>query len=121
MTASSTENCLFCRIVRGEIPAGRLRESPDSLAIADISPQAPHHCLLIPKRHAADIGEFMKGPRAAEEMADLLAVGMGLVAEKGLSERGYRLVVNTGREGGQTVPHLHIHLSAGREMGWPPG
>lgn len=121
MTASPATSCLFCRIVKGEIPAGRIRESGDSLAIADIAPQAPHHYLLIPKRHATDIGEFMKGPRAAAEMADLLNLGLELALTEHLPERGYRLVVNTGQEGGQTVPHLHIHLLAGREMGWPPG
>ena len=121
MTDPSTERCLFCRIIQGDIPAGSAGESLHSLAIADIAPQAPHHYLLIPKRHATDIGEFMKGPRAAEEMEDLLNLGLDLLAKNGLAERGYRLVANTGREGGQTVPHLHIHLLAGREMGWPPG
>lgn len=121
MKAPSPDPCLFCRIIRGEIPAGRLGESADSVAIADIAPQAPHHVLLIPKRHSPHIGEFMKGPRAAEEMKDLLDLGQGIVAKKNLEEKGYRLVINTGEEGGQTVPHLHIHLLAGREMGWPPG
>jgi len=121
MTPETAAPCLFCQIVEGAIPAGRLRESRDSLVIADLSPQAPHHYLLIPKRHAADIGQFMKGERAAEELADLLAQGLALAGEKGFAERGYRLVANTGPDGGQTVGHLHIHLLAGREMGWPPG
>lgn len=114
-------SCLFCKIVQGEIPAARIRESEHTLIIADIVPQAPVHFLILPKRHAANLSEFMKGPNAAPELDNLFSQALLLVEEKNLSRKGYRLVVNTGEEGGQTVPHLHVHLLAGRLMGWPPG
>jgi histidine triad (HIT) family protein len=113
--------CLFCRIVNNEIPASRIRESEHSLIIADIAPQAPAHFLVLPKRHAKDLAAFMKGENASSELADLFTQTIHLTEEKGLEPEGYRLVVNTGEDGGQTVAHLHIHLLAGRRMGWPPG
>lgn len=120
MTASSAD-CLFCRILRGEIPATVLGRSDRTLVIADINPQAPLHALVIPRRHAEDIGAFMAGKNAEAEFADLVAQALALAKEKQIDRTGYRLVVNTGSDGGQTVGHLHIHLLAGRPMGWPPG
>ncbi|EQD24766.1 MAG: histidine triad nucleotide-binding protein [Nitrospirae bacterium] len=123
MTSKSapSSDCLFCRIVRGEIPSTPLGQSDDTLIIQDIAPQAPFHALVIPRRHAADIGEFMKGETAPSELSDLFSTALALVEDRGIDRKGYRLVVNTGRDGGQTVGHLHFHLLAGRPMGWPPG
>lgn len=112
-------DCLFCRIVRGELPAHRVAETDRVFAFRDIDPQAPTHVLLIPKQHlagsAADLGS---------EHADLLAELFGLAAkiarDEGL-EQGWRLVTNVGPHAGQTVPHLHLHLLGGRPMHWPPG
>jgi histidine triad (HIT) family protein len=113
--------CLFCKIVRGEIPAPRIRESEHSLIIADIAPQAPMHFLALPKRHAENLDAFMKEREGPSELADLFSQTLLLTEEKGLAQKGYRLVINTGEEGGQTVDHLHVHLLSGRQMGWPPG
>jgi histidine triad (HIT) family protein len=112
-------DCLFCRIARGEIPAQKVAESELTLAFRDISPQAPTHVLLIPKRHAADSAA---APSAADAtlLADLFALAARVAREEKL-ERGWRLVTNVGADGGQTVPHLHFHLLGGRAMQWPPG
>ena len=114
-------DCLFCRILRGEIPSTPLWQTEKTLIIADIMPQAPFHALVIPRRHAADIGEFMKDDGASPELSDLFTSALGLIGERRIDRKGYRLVINTGREGGQTVGHLHLHLLAGRPLGWPPG
>lgn len=114
----STE-CLFCRIVAGEIPAAKIHEDDLILAIRDRNPMAPVHVLLMPKVHidsALDLTE-VDAPLAGR----LLAAGAALARSEGLAERGYRLVINAGADGGQTVGHLHIHLLGGRTMRWPPG
>jgi len=111
-------DCLFCRIVAGTIPAKKMYEDELSLAFADINPQAPTHLLIIPKEHVASQAH------AQEEHAALLGHLMAKAAEvardAGL-DGGYRVVVNTGADGGQTVDHLHLHLLGGRHMRWPPG
>lgn len=110
-------DCLFCRIVRKEIPAQIVAETDDCLAFRDISPQAPTHVLVIPKSHVASVAE----------VADPLVVGrVVLMAAEiartlGVEEAGYRVVINTGVDGGQSVHHLHAHLLAGRSLSWPPG
>ena len=111
-------DCLFCKIVAGTIPAKRLHETPDILAFADINPQAPTHLLLIPKRHIASHAHAL--PEDAALLGTLFAAAGDLACAHHL-DRGYRLVVNTGPDGGQTVDHLHIHLLGGRPLGWPPG
>lgn len=123
MTAKSPPpaDCLFCRILRGEIPATPLWQSEKTLIIADIAPQAPFHALVIPRLHAADIGEFMKEKGGPSELSDLFASALALIEDRRIDRKGYRLVINTGAEGGQTVGHLHLHLLAGRPLGWPPG
>jgi histidine triad (HIT) family protein len=107
-------DCLFCKIAANQIPVKRLDEDDLSLAFPDIGPQAPTHILLIPKQHFA---------RAAEAPADLL--GHLLARATTIAERdlpgGYRIVINSGDDGGQTVHHLHLHILGGRPMGWPPG
>jgi histidine triad (HIT) family protein len=115
---SMSSDCLFCRIVAGSIPAKRVYEDELCLCFADINPQAPTHLLIIPKEHIASTAE------AEQEHAALLGHMVARAAEvargAGLN-RGYRIVINTGDDGGQTVDHLHLHLLGGRHMSWPPG
>ncbi len=110
--------CLFCKIVDGKIPAERIYEDDNSIAIADINPQALIHVLVLPKRHIASLAET--GPEDTELLGKLMAAAAEVARRRNL-ERGYRVVVNTGAEGGQTVHHLHLHVLGGRHMGWPPG
>ena len=110
-------DCLFCRIVRKEIPAQIVAETDDCLAFRDISPQAPTHVLVIPKEHVDSLSKI-SDPLIVGRMAVLAAE---LAKTLGVSDAGYRLVVNTGDDGGQTVHHLHAHLLGGRSMHWPPG
>ncbi len=111
------DQCLFCKIVRGEIPAQRVAESASCLAFRDIAPQAPTHVLVIPKAHYASLSETPDASVLGEmgELAKQVAVTLGVAAT------GYRCVVNTGADGGQTVHHVHLHLLAGRPLHWPPG
>ena len=111
------DNCLFCKIVRGDIPAQRVAENDVCLAFRDIAPQAPTHVLVIPKAHYASLNDTPDASvlGAMGEMAKEVARALGV------AESGYRVVVNTGRDGGQTVHHLHLHLLAGRGLHWPPG
>jgi histidine triad (HIT) family protein len=111
-------DCLFCKIVAGDIPAQLVAESDTALAFYDIAPQAPVHVLVIPKAHVTDINEI-DGERPV--MDDLIALVQRVVADEGVKDTGYRLVVNVGVDGQQTVPHLHIHVLGGRRMTWPPG
>jgi histidine triad (HIT) family protein len=111
-------DCLFCRIVAGSVPAKRVYEDEDVLAFADIGPQAPTHLLIIPKRHIASLADAE--PEDMPLLGRLMAATAKLAESKGLAG-GYRVVVNTGDDGGQTVPHLHLHLLGGRQMTWPPG
>lgn len=111
-------DCLFCKIASRAIPVERLYEDERVLAFPDINPQAPTHVLVIPKQHIASHADAAAGD--ADLLGHLLwAVGQVARAKK--LERGYRLVINTGPDGGQTVDHLHLHLLGGRAMHWPPG
>ncbi len=114
----ASPDCLFCKIVAGVIPASRLHETSDVLAFADLHPQAPVHLLIIPKRHIASHAHTQSADAAL--LGTLLAEAGELARAQHL-DRGYRLVVNTGPDGGQTVDHLHVHLLGGRALGWPPG
>ena len=111
-------DCLFCRIVAGEIPATVLHETDEVLAFRDIAPQAPTHVVVIPKAHHADAAALTAADPALA--GRLLAAGAEVAAAEGLSD-GYRFVVNTGADGGQTVFHVHLHVLGGRAMTWPPG
>ena len=111
------DNCLFCKIIRGEIPAAKLYEDEEVIAFRDISPQAPVHFLVIPKKH-------IKGPAAvaAEDerlIGKLLRTGSEIAAQEGIAH--YRVVFNNGSQAGQSVFHLHMHILGGRHMTWPPG
>ncbi len=110
-------SCLFCRIIAREIPAKLVAESEDALAFHDIAPQAPVHVLVIPKAHSASLAETPDG----QALAAVSELAKRVARELGVEASGYRLVVNTGADGGQTVHHLHAHLLAGRAMAWPPG
>lgn len=111
--------CIFCKIISKEIPSQVFSESADWIAIRDINPQAPHHLLLVPRRHVANL-DAMSGSDAPL-LASLFLGAAQLARDIGEAAGGYRVVVNTGSNGGQTVGHLHLHLLAGRPMGWPPG
>lgn len=112
-------DCLFCRIVAGEIPASMVRETEDAIVIRDVNPQAPVHLLVIPRKHFADVAEAVTEDEPLVGRLNRLAADVA--AADGLEKNGYRVVVNTGRDGGQTVFHLHIHVLGGRPMMWPPG
>jgi histidine triad (HIT) family protein len=115
-------DCLFCKIVAGTIPSKKVFEDESVLAFADISPQAPVHLLIIPKKHYASLEEFGGGVGDGDEnlLGHLHSVAAQLARTQGLGG-GYRTVINTGTDGGQTVGHLHVHLLGGRAMHWPPG
>jgi len=111
-------NCIFCKIIAGDIPAKLVFEDEDVLAFHDITPQAPIHLLIIPRKH-------ISGPETLTEadeplIGKLVRVGTDLAAQFGLTD-GYRLVMNNGERAGQTVFHLHLHVLGGRAMTWPPG
>jgi histidine triad (HIT) family protein len=112
-------DCLFCAIAAGDIPATRVYEDDDVVAIRDINPQAPTHILVIPREHIVSAAEI--GPDHDPLWARMLHVAQQLSRSEGIDDAGYRLVTNVGRAGGQTVPHLHLHLLGGRPMTWPPG
>ena len=111
-------DCLFCRIVAGEIPSDLLHEDDDVIAFRDIAPQAPTHVLVIPRRHIPDAQALIDADGAL--LAKLFAVIRTIADEAGLGT-GYRVVTNVGTDAGQSVPHLHFHLLGGRTMTWPPG
>ena len=103
-------NCIFCRVVAGEIPANLVYEDKQVVAFPDIHPQAPVHVLIVPRAHVKSLAELQDG-----DLAGRLLLAVGEVARReGVAERGFRTVINTGPESGQTVPHLHLHLLAGR-------
>ncbi len=107
-------DCLFCRIVAGEIPATLVRESERTLAFRDIAPQAPTHVLVVPRDHYQDVAALSAHP---ELLAELVEQAHAVAAEEGIGERGYRLVFNTGPDAGQTVFHAHVHVLGGRPLG----
>jgi histidine triad (HIT) family protein len=117
-------DCLFCRMVAGEIPADVVHETDRVLAFRDMDPKAPTHVLVIPKEHHATVGALAAadGPLLAEVVssAHVVASQEGLVSD-GSAEPGYRLVTNTGPQAGQSVHHVHFHVLGGRPMKWPPG
>jgi len=113
------ESCIFCRIVRKEIPARIVYENERILAFEDIRPQAPVHVLLIPKVHFASLNE---APEDVEGLlGELLVRARAIAGQKGIGASGYRIVLNTARDSGQEVFHIHFHLLGGRRMSWPPG
>lgn len=112
-------DCIFCKIARHQIPSEVVYEDESFLAFKDINPAAPVHVLIIPKEH---YGSLLEVPEEASALlGKALSLAGRLAASLGLAEKGFRLVINTGEEGGQSVPHLHLHILGGRSLQWPPG
>lgn len=111
-----SDNCIFCKIARGEIPSKSVAESETAFAFRDLNPQAPTHVLVIPRTHVGSLAEASD----TQMLGDLMAFAAQVARKEGLEE-GYRVVANTGPNGGQTVDHLHLHVLGGRRMTWPPG
>lgn len=113
------QDCIFCKIVNGEIPTEKVYEDEKVLAFNDINPEAPIHILVIPKEHIPSMNDINENKK---ELIGHIHIVINKVAkEKGLDKDGYRVVNNCGKNGGQEVPHLHFHLLGGRSMNWPPG
>ena len=112
-------NCIFCKIIAGEIPSRKVYEDDLVVAIHDIEPQAPVHVLVVPKKHIIGVNELTKEDEAI--VGHAYSVMSKLVRELGIDESGYRVVVNSGKDGQQSVPHLHFHILGGRLLAWPPG
>jgi histidine triad (HIT) family protein len=112
-------DCLFCGVAHGRIPAEVVREDDQTVAFRDISPQAPVHVLVIPRKHLTSLDEA--SPSDTELLGALMAAARDVARSEGIAEAGYRTVINTGDGGGQTVHHLHVHVLGGRPMKWPPG
>ncbi len=113
------ENCLFCKIIHGEIPANKVFEDEKIIAFDDINPQAPIHILIIPKEHFASLNEIPEEKK--DVLSHILLKARQLAREKGVAKSGYRILLNTARDSGQEVFHIHFHLLGGRKMLWPPG
>ena len=112
-------DCLFCKIIAGEIPSSKIYEDELVYAFKDISPAAPVHILIIPKVHISSCNEI--NDDNASVVARIFSVAGKIAKEMGIADSGYRIVNNCGEDGGQTVSHLHFHLLGGRNLGWPPG
>jgi histidine triad (HIT) family protein len=111
-------DCLFCKIASGEAPSTVVYRSTNMMAFRDAHPQAPTHILVIPTRHIASVGEMQAGD--VDLVGSLIATAAKIAEGEGLHQ-GYRLVINTGPHGGQSIEHLHVHILGGRRMAWPPG
>jgi histidine triad (HIT) family protein len=112
-------NCLFCKIIGGQIPGQFVHQDDQLVAIKDINPQAPLHVLVIPRTHIATLNDLASGDDAL--IGAMHRAAAQIAKENGYADRGYRTVFNTNREAGQTVFHIHLHLLAGRGLSWPPG
>ena len=113
------DNCLFCQIIAGGSSSDLLHSDEHCIAVRDINPQAPTHVLVIPREHMESLNDASN--RDEQLLGHLLRVGARIANDEGHSERGYRTVINTGAEAGQSVFHLHVHVLGGRPMNWPPG
>lgn len=115
----SVDNCIFCKIALGEIPSSRVYEDDSCIAFNDLSPQAPTHILVIPRDHIDSLDKASGDD--ADMLGHLLLAAANIARERGFADAGYRVVINTNSDGGQTVFHLHVHLLAGRPFVFPPG
>ena len=111
------DSCIFCRIARGEVPAQMVVNNKEIVAFRDLNPQAPVHILIIPKKHVASLDDAAD----FDLLGRMMSLAAALARQEKIAKSGYRTVINTGRDGGQSVDHLHIHLIGGRPMSWPPG
>ena len=112
-------DCIFCKILAGEIPSDKVLETETVYAFRDINPQAPKHVLVIPKEHVASLEDLGSGHR--DLAGDMVLAAQQAARQEGVADSGYRTVINCGDEGGQDVAHLHMHMLGGRRMQWPPG
>jgi len=112
-------DCLFCRIVAGQIPATIVYQNDDVVAFRDITPQAPAHVLVVPRRHVASLNDL--GPDDDALVGQMVRAAAAIAKDQGHADRGYRTVFNCNADAGQTVFHIHLHLLGGRKMAWPPG
>jgi len=112
-------DCIFCRVAEGAIPATIVHADDEIVAFRDIDPKAPIHVLVIPRRHIGSVNELAADDAAL--VGRLVLTARSIAADDGVAEPGYRLVINTGADGGQSVGHLHVHVIGGRALGWPPG
>jgi histidine triad (HIT) family protein len=112
-------DCIFCKIISGEIPGSRVYEDDHAIVVKDINPQAPLHLLAVPKKHFSGVHEVASDGAAL--FGHLFSAIRSVVEKEELAEKGYRLVINFGEKAGQTVPHIHVHILSGRTMHWPPG
>ena len=112
-------DCIFCKIVSGEIPGDIVYQDDDVLAFRDLNPQAPTHVLVIPRKHIATTNDIQ--PEDAELIGKMHLAAKQIASDEGIAEAGFRTVMNCNREAGQTVFHIHLHVLGGRAMGWPPG
>ncbi len=115
----SDPDCLFCKILAGDIPADIIYESDTAIAFRDVNPRAPTHVLIVPREHIATINDI--NPEQEAMVGSLFSAARAIAAQEGLSDDGYRAVMNCNAAAGQTVFHLHLHLLGGRILGWPPG
>ncbi|MGH9076411.1 MAG: histidine triad nucleotide-binding protein [Acidimicrobiales bacterium] len=111
--------CLFCRIVAGQVPCDQVASTAGTVAFRDIAPAAPVHVLVVPRDHIADAARL--DDRAGELLAEMLSTARAVAEGEGIATSGYRLVLNVGDDGGNTVAHLHLHVLGGRRLAWPPG
>ena len=114
-----SDNCLFCQIIQGTIPADIVAQTEYVLAFRDINPQAPVHVLIIPKEHIASCSDLNE--ENIHYLSEMAFLAQAVALEEKITQDGFRWVINTGKNGGQTVDHIHLHLKGGRNMAWPPG
>jgi histidine triad (HIT) family protein len=114
-----TTDCLFCKIARGEIPSKMVHQDADTIAFADLDPQAPTHLLVVPRKHIPTLNDL--APEDDAIVGKMFRVAAELAKERGIAEPGWRAVVNVNKHGTQAVFHVHLHVLGGRQMGWPPG
>lgn len=112
-------DCLFCQIIAGEIPAQRVFEDELACAFVDVKPQAPTHILIVPREHMDSLNDAAQGDERL--LGHILRLAAKIANQLGIAESGFRTVINTGPDGGQSVSHLHLHLLGGRSLSWPPG
>jgi histidine triad (HIT) family protein len=114
-------DCLFCKVLDGRVPSTTVAETDGAYAFRDINPAMPTHVLVIPRRHITNAGTLT--PSDGDDLSAVFQLATQVAQQEGLDDpdKGYRLVFNVGRQSGNTVPHLHLHVLGGRSMGWPPG
>lgn len=116
---TDTGDCLFCKVVSGQVDSDEVLSTDGTYAFRDINPTAPTHVLVVPREHIVDASQV--GPHHGDVLAEMLATAQEVARREGVAERGYRLVLNVGEDALNSVGHLHLHVIGGRRLGWPPG